>query len=63
MSSGPAGLFLGIHDCNGGGGGPVYPQSVGTWQPVAYTNYNITFCLLSYSNDGSGTFTGTLDWN
>ncbi|MGI8404436.1 MAG: hypothetical protein ACR2OE_06675 [Thermomicrobiales bacterium] len=63
MSGGPSGLALGIHDCNQGGAGPFYYQYPGTWQPVGFSSGPRSFCLFSYSNSGSGTFSGTLAWD
>ena len=63
MSGGPSGLNLGIHDCSGGGAGPLYAQYVGTWQPVAYSSLPFYFCVFSYSTSGSGTFSGTLAYD
>jgi len=60
--SGPAGLLLGTHGCSGGGG-PVYKQSFGAYEPVAYYSSPATFCLLTYSNSGSGDFSGNLSWD
>lgn len=62
--SGPAGLFLGTWGCPGGaGGGPMYKQSIGSWQPVGYYSSPDSFCLFSYSNSGSGNFNGDLSWD
>lgn len=63
QSSGNAGLFLGIHDCSQGGAGPMYKQSIGSWQPVGYTSSPMWFCLFTYSNSGAGNFAGDLNWD
>lgn len=47
----------------GWAGGPMYKQSIGSWQPVAYLSTDTTFCLFSSSNAGSGTFAGTVAWD
>lgn len=60
--SGPAGLFLGTHNC-AYSGGPMYKQSIGSWQPVGYHNDDDTFCLFSFSNSGAGDFNGDLAWD
>ena len=56
-------LFLGTHDCSQGGAGPMYEQYIGSWQPVHYYSSPTTFCLWSYSLDGSGSFNGDLAWD
>lgn len=62
--SGPAGLYLGAWGCPGGwAGGPMYKQSMGSWQPVAYFSSPTTFCLFTFSNNGSGNFNGDLAWD
>lgn len=63
QASGNPGLFLGKHDCYQGGGGPIYKQAIGSWQPVAYTATPMTFCLFTFSNSGPGSFNGNLAWD
>lgn len=62
-STGPGGLMLGTHNCGGGGAGPYYLQSTGSWQPVRFYSVPQSFCMLSVSNSGSGSFSGTLAWD
>lgn len=63
QTSGNPGLFLGKHNCSRGAAGPMYKQSIGSWQPVGYYSSPDTFCLFTYSNSGSGNFAGDLNWD
>lgn len=64
QTGGNPGLFLGAWGCPGGwAGGPMYKQSVGSWQPVAYSSEKMTFCIFTYSNSGPGDFWGDLAWD
>lgn len=60
--SGPAGLALGTHNCNGDVE-PLRPQSIGSWEPVGYFLNPALYCLYSYSNSGAGGFSGMLNWD
>lgn len=64
QTSGNPGLFLGAWGCPGGwSGGPMYKQSVGSWQPVHYTTTPVTFCVFTSSNSGPGNFWGVIAWD
>lgn len=63
QTSGNPGLYLGKHNCDKTGGGPMYKQSIGSWQPVAYTLTPMTFCLFSYSSSNVGPFAGDINWD
>jgi hypothetical protein len=61
---GMAGLFLGTHNCSQGDAGEIWSQDYGVWRPVRQTYAaNTTFCVLTYSNNGSGGFGGTIAWD
>lgn len=56
-------LFLGTHNCDRTGAGPMYEQYIGIWRPVHYYGSPATFCLWTYSASGSGSFNGNLAWD
>lgn len=59
----PLFLYLGTHDCNRNGAGPMYRQYIGHWRPVHYYEFTTKFCLWTYSSSGSGSFNGNLAWD
>lgn len=66
QSTGYAGLYLGAWGCPGGWpGGPLYEMAHGAWRDVAYFDQNSTtkFCLFTYNGNGSGSFSGDLNWD
>ena len=61
--SSPMRLFLGTHNCMGGGSGPIYEQFIGLWQPVRYYSSPTVFCMFTVTASGAGNFNGDLAWD
>jgi hypothetical protein len=56
-------LMLGTSYCGATYDGPIYTQYYHSWQPVAYFSSGRAFCVVTYGNGGSGSFSGTIAWD